>query len=76
MKNATKFRYAKQHAITRDEWNELYKLVNKICDNHNDDKWWKVDGCIKACVIHALLEREAIEEYTELCEKRNEDDEN
>lgn len=74
MKNAKKFNYAKYHTLTQDEWDELTKLVYKICDDHEDDKWWKVDNCIRACVSHALLVREADEEFAELCEEENEDE--
>lgn len=69
MKNAAKFREAMYQTLTQDEWNELIKLVDKICDAHEDDKWWKVYNCIKTCVNHALLERVTVEEHTELCEK-------
>lgn len=74
MKNAKKFNHAKYHTLTQDEWNELTKLVNKICDNHDNDKWWKVDNCIRACVNSALIRREADEEFVELCEEENEDE--
>lgn len=74
MKNAKKFNYAKYHTLTQDEWDELTKFVYKICDNHDNDKWWKVDNCIRACVSHALLVREADEEFVELCEEENEDE--
>lgn len=54
MKNARKFIHAKYNTLTQDEWDELTKLVNKICDAHENDKWWKVDNGIRACVNHAL----------------------
>lgn len=74
MKNARKFIHAKYNTLTQDEWDELTKLVNKICDAHENDKWWKVDNGIRACVNHALLIREADEEFAELCEEENEDE--
>ena len=75
MKNAAKFIYAKYHTLTKDEWDELTNFVYKICDNHDGDRWWKVDNCIRVCVNHALLIREADEEFAELCEEENEDEE-
>lgn len=74
MKNAMKFNHAKYHTLTQDEWDELTKLVYKICDNHEDDKWWKVDNCIRTCVSHALLVREADEGLAELDEEDDEDE--
>lgn len=61
MKNANKFMYAKFHTLTKAEWDELTALVNTICDAHEQDKWWKVDGCIRTCIDSALAMREADE---------------
>lgn len=74
MKNAIKFNHAKYYTLTREEWNELTKLVYKICDNHDNDKWWKVDNCIRACVNRALLTRESDEELEELGGMDDEDE--
>lgn len=75
MKNVAKFIYVKYHTLTQDEWNELEKLVIKICDNHDNDKCWKVDNGIRACINHALMAREADEEFEELKEMDDEDEE-
>lgn len=75
MKNAIKFNYAKYNTLTDDEWNELEKLIVKICDSHDNDKWWKVDNGIRACVDCALIRREADEELEELKERDDEDEE-
>lgn len=75
MKNARKFNHAKYHTLTKDEWHELKELVYKICDNHDNDKWWEVDNCIRTCVNLALIRREADEEFEELEEMDNEDEE-
>lgn len=69
MKNAMKFVYAKYNTLTQHEWDELDRLINRICDNHNNDKWWKVDSSIRACVNSTLIRREADEEFEERKEK-------
>lgn len=68
MKNAKKFLYAKYNTLTKDEWDELLDFIYKICDNHKDDKWWKVDNCIRACVNNALSARASNDKFVEDCE--------
>jgi len=75
MKNAKKFNNAKYNTLTQHEWDELERLINRICDAHNDDKWWKVDNSIRACVNHALMIREADEEFAESLEEEEEGNE-
>lgn len=74
MKNVNKFIYAKFHTLTKNEWDELVELVYKICDNHEDDKWWKVDKNIRTCIDYALMARESDEEYATFCEEENKDE--
>lgn len=69
MKNLDKFMQAKFHTLTDAEWDELTNLVNKICDAHEGDKWWKVDCCIKTCIDFALSAKQANEEVSQFCEE-------
>lgn len=68
MKNAKEFNDAKYSTLTQHEWDELERLVIKICDNHDNDEWWKVDNGIKTCVNSTLIRIEAEEEFEELKE--------
>lgn len=74
MKNAIKFEKAKSETLTEKERKMIECLVNEICDAHENDKWWKVDLCIKSWVHHYLLSRAAHEEYAEFCEKDESDE--
>ena len=69
MKNVREFNGAKYNTLTKDEWSELIGLVNRICDAHEDEEWWKTDACIRTCVDSALLTREADENYSLFCEE-------
>lgn len=74
MKNARKFEKAKYHTLTEEEQKKIINLINEICDAHEEDKWWKVDLCIRAWVNSALIRRAADEEFIEL-EAEDESDE-
>lgn len=71
MKNVNEFMYAKFNTLTDTEWGELAKLVDKICDAHEDDEWWKVENCIKACVNIALSIKEDDDAFAELCREES-----
>ena len=66
MKNARKFEKAKYYTITEEEQKKIINLINEICDAHEEDKWWKVDLCIRAWVNYALMRRVDDEEFEEL----------
>lgn len=66
MKNARKFLKAKYHTLTEKEQKKIINLINEICDAHEEDKWWKVDLCIRALVNLALIRRATDEEFIEL----------
>lgn len=74
MKNARKFEKAKYYTLTEEEQKKIINFINEICDAHAEDKWWKVDLCIRAWVNYALMRRVADEEYEEL-EAEDESDE-
>lgn len=74
MKNRSKFMYFKFHTLNKSEWDELTNLINKICNNHKNDAWWKVDTCIRTCVDNALIMREAEEDFSEFCEEGKHED--
>ena len=45
----------------------LRSVVKKICDNHPDDEFWKINDSIKRIVSSELSFIEADQEYDEIC---------
>lgn len=74
MKNARKFEKAKYYTLTEEEQKKIINFINEICDAHAEDKWWKVDLCIRTWVNYALMRRVDDEEYIELCEEDESDE--
>lgn len=45
----------------------LRSVVKKICDNHPDDEFWKINDSIKGVVSSEMTFIEADQEYDEKC---------
>lgn len=61
--------------LTEDERKDIDTLVNKICDNHDKDHWWKIEGSIFHRVNYVLGCRLADEAFAEMTENYKEEDE-
>jgi hypothetical protein len=69
MKNAMKFQKAKNSTLTEQEQNEIKELINKLAENHKNDKWWKFECSVRWWVDVALTSLFADEEFAEELEK-------
>ena len=61
--------------LSRGEVILLRSVVKRICDNHPDDDFWKINDSIKRIVSSELSFIESDQQYAEICAEEEREEE-